>query len=647
MVFMIPGKLEMNPRIRAENFELGTKTLYNGSPLLHLGTNDSQGHRLQVKVHFEHDNDVEQGKASEEGMTRKHWKCGPSVCGCVSWSVVCAWWAPPEIPRAIEDLISAPSRTAPVEAYATSKVHLATGVPKITLLVYRLDMLRLISECACNQAKHSSYVGDCQAHAWLHRDTFETLGSDGMDSKAASRWYCDKFCVPRSDQAPQQLSSRIHPEIGCWSLREGAHSLEASHGHKGSSLVTICTTGYNKKYQGKMLIVQKYTNYLHHVYLKDHPDVPSASMIIKANPLLNLEEKADWEVKVEKECGDVEMNQTEFPKNLHQALKGLCQGGVVGDAEMLLLYAFHTPGTGDLMAGTHVFMFNSCDVMLNKINSIHGHSQYNKTHFGGDKLQSTLGMLWSKFVDIVIPRPFVEDSDNSDSMLSVMVDDKGALIFPTMDFSAIAPENLRQILKEYFERCWMDSSRPVDTHSIPWEELTSDPSKFYDIEKFVFPSPLKDPVAYSATEILPLADFLAGSTPFIFKSNKPSSPEFLEETLLKKPVESSHVESTPLIINTPLPPPSELPKKKRSKKNIEQDDQAAAEDVHPKKKQKRAPASPFMKVVEKEGSNPVCRRSSHSSQGAKLASVTESALKTTTVKSGRGWVIVTEDEEEA
>ncbi|KAJ7129848.1 hypothetical protein C8R43DRAFT_1134111 [Mycena crocata] len=259
---------------------------------------------------------------------------------------------------------------------------------------------------------------------------------------------------------------------------------------------------------------------------------------------------------------------------------------------------------------------------------------------------STLGLLHICKGDLAIPRFHEEqDSDNSDSMLSITVDDKGALIFPTMDFNAIAPENLRQILKECFERCWMDGSHPVDTHSIPWEELTSDPSKFYNIEKFVFPSPLKDPVAYSATEILALADFLAGSTPFIFESNKPSSPEFLEETLLKKPVESSHVESTPLVVNTPLPPPSESPKKKRSKKNIEQDDQAAAEDVCPKKKEKRARANP--KVVEKEGSNPVRLRSSRSSQGAKLASFTESALKTTTVKSGRGWVIVTEDEEEA
>ncbi|KAJ7088572.1 hypothetical protein C8R43DRAFT_956022 [Mycena crocata] len=231
---------------------------------------------------------------------------------------------------------------------------------------------------------------------------------------------------------------------------------------------------------------------------------------------------------------------------------------------------------------------------------------------------STLGLLhnFSSVAvckgDLAIPRFHEEqDSDNSDSMLSITVDDKGALIFPTMDFNAIAPENLRQILKECFERCWMDGSHPVDTHSIPWEELTSDPSKFYNIEKFVFPSPLKDPVAYSATENWPLQTSSLLS-------------RILGRDTVKEASRIITVESTPLVVNTPLPPPSESPKKKRSKKNIEQDDQAAAEDVCPKKKEKRARANP-----------------------CKVGFFTESALKTTTVKSGRGWVIVTEDEEEA
>ncbi|KAJ7198230.1 hypothetical protein C8J57DRAFT_1262466 [Mycena rebaudengoi] len=70
---------------------------------------------------------------------------------------------------------------------------------------------------------------------------------------------------------------------------------------------------------------------------------------------LNKDDKLDWEEKAEEECGDVALNQEEFRTNIHQALRGLCQGGIVGDAEMILFYAFWEPQTGDLLAGTQVF----------------------------------------------------------------------------------------------------------------------------------------------------------------------------------------------------------------------------------------------------------------------------------------------------
>lgn len=50
-------------------------------------------------------------------------------------------------------------------------------------------------------------------------------------------------------------------------------------------------------------------------------------------------------------------NQKEFSLNVHKALRDLCQGGLIGDAEMMLFYAFREPQTGDLLAGTYVFYF--------------------------------------------------------------------------------------------------------------------------------------------------------------------------------------------------------------------------------------------------------------------------------------------------
>lgn len=108
------------------------------------------------------------------------------------------------------------------------------------------------------------------------------------------------------------------------------------------------------------MIVRKFTNYLHQVYAKAHPQIPTATTLIKSNPLLKFsatlsgrqlfardmhdeivaastqlnadkksnevvtyqtvlkqmwdsltsEEKSDWEAKAEEECGDVERRVT-------------------------------------------------------------------------------------------------------------------------------------------------------------------------------------------------------------------------------------------------------------------------------------------------------------------------------------------------
>lgn len=55
---------------------------------------------------------------------------------------------------------------------------------------------------------------------------------------------------------------------------------------------------------------------------------------------------------------------------------------------------------------------------------------------------------------------------------------------------------------------------------VPWAEITADPSKFYDTEKFVFPLPLKDPRTLTSIETLMVMDFLKStndSAPFNFR----------------------------------------------------------------------------------------------------------------------------------
>ncbi|KAJ7937742.1 hypothetical protein B0H13DRAFT_1852375 [Mycena leptocephala] len=150
------------------------------------------------------------------------------------------------------------------------------------------------------------------------------------------------------------------------------------------------------------MIVRKYTNYFNNVYRKSHPEEPPASALIKNNPLLKFtsilngrqlfardfhdeigaiaaqrvadtginaaaahqialkemwdalsaEEKSDWDSQAEDEAADVESNQKEFSTNIHLALRSLCQGGLLGDAEMVLFYGFRDTKNGDLLAGT-------------------------------------------------------------------------------------------------------------------------------------------------------------------------------------------------------------------------------------------------------------------------------------------------------
>jgi hypothetical protein len=47
-------------------------------------------------------------------------------------------------------------------------------------------------------------------------------------------------------------------------------------------------------------------------------------------------------------------NQREFVETMSLALRDLCQGGLIGDAEMVLWYSFREVGNGDLMAGRYV-----------------------------------------------------------------------------------------------------------------------------------------------------------------------------------------------------------------------------------------------------------------------------------------------------
>ncbi|KAJ7931881.1 hypothetical protein B0H13DRAFT_1857533 [Mycena leptocephala] len=260
------------------------------------------------------------------------------------------------------------------------------------------------------------------------------------------------------------------------------------------------------------------------------------------------------DAKAEDECGDVKMNQEDFSTYIHQALRGLCQSGIIGDAEILLIYAFREPDIGDLKAGT-----------------IHGHSKHNKTHFGGDELELTYGVPWAKFADTVIPRPVVYDSP-----YPITVTEDGVVVVPSIELDEIPPATLRHLLEVFFEKCWrhrQESHGSLQGGTLPWDQIVLNPANFYDTEKFSFPFALKEPQTFTTFETLAIAEFLNSpkSAGFHFKNQPGVQPD----RAISPPLES--------------PPPSI---RDNSTNRKETNDEAQVPDETATKKKRRGVARP-------------------------------------------------------
>ncbi|KAJ7442054.1 hypothetical protein B0H11DRAFT_2348660, partial [Mycena galericulata] len=167
------------------------------------------------------------------------------------------------------------------------------------------------------------------------------------------------------------------------------------------------------------------------------------------------------------------------------------------------------------------------------------------------------------------------------------------VILPPIDLESNPVGDLRHLLKEYFEQCWVhrNSEDTGNVFPMPWAEIASDPTKFYDTTKFAFPLPLKDPLAFTSLETLTFMEFVNsnnGSTPFKFKHNIILQPE-QPESHIELPKPTSPVPSPPRLSEeipspqktvsrspspTPTPPPSpphQISRKSSNKRAREQD----------------------------------------------------------------------------
>ncbi|KAJ7714459.1 hypothetical protein B0H14DRAFT_3171430 [Mycena olivaceomarginata] len=258
------------------------------------------------------------------------------------------------------------------------------------------------------------------------------------------------------------------------------------------------------------MIVRKFTNYRNQVYRKSATATPTPALANrKANPLLKFssitsgrqqfakensesitaaahqrlldtdnkslaavyqnvlkerwdslsgEEQLDWNERAEKEAGDTSQNQREFVETMSLALRDLCQGGLIGDAEMVLWYSFREVGNGDLMAGSH--------------------SVHNDTNFGvGLDFHAEYQNAWWDFCDHSIPSHVVPNP-------LVPRNAAGQPVFPSIDVNTVKIAEVRTLLSDYFDQCWAHRAVGGQATSIPWDKIVSDPAAYYDTEAF-------------------------------------------------------------------------------------------------------------------------------------------------------------------
>ncbi|KAJ7038639.1 hypothetical protein C8F04DRAFT_1255924 [Mycena alexandri] len=409
------------------------------------------------------------------------------------------------------------------------------------------------------------------------------------------------------------------------------------------------------------MVVRKFTNYRNQVYLKSedaHRRTLTVAQLKKANPLLKFsslktgrelfaldhhdtithtakqraldtnsnspagvyqtvlkehwdalssDEQGHWNDLAEAQGGDIGNNQREFATNLTLALRDLCQGRLLGDAEMVLFYGFREPNGGDLIAGT-----------------IQAHSAHNHIHFGGtpEELELHHGKAWADFAERVIPRPVI-----SNPLLPRNSNNEP--VFPLIAIDTVPIADMRMLLTDYFNECWVDQNPGIE---VPWEAITSDPAKYYNTSETYFSIKLDHPQNLSIVQTLTLVEGLL-ATSVMSIPDTPRTTPIPSRTVTPVPSRSA----TPEIPEPPSPPCAQIP-------------QASVQDpTVPKPQRKRkAAAAANPKAIKKSKSEvdtvPVPRKSERAKKAKNDTDTTPKTKPTTARKAaGKRWDYVDED----
>ncbi|KAK6997016.1 hypothetical protein R3P38DRAFT_3069318 [Favolaschia claudopus] len=355
------------------------------------------------------------------------------------------------------------------------------------------------------------------------------------------------------------------------------------------------TTKYNRKTWFEM-IVRKFTNYRNQVYLKNKPATEKTALSAKkANPMMKFssivsgrqlyarenskslnaavvqrmqdtnnkspaavyqtllktkwdsltdDDKEGWNARAEAEAGNIQQNQQEFPETISLALQDLCQGGLLGDAEIVLFYGFRDSQNHELISG-----------------SIHAHSKHNDKQVLPHSIKDSP----------LIPR-----------------NTAGHPVFPSISLEATPTADIRMLLVEYFEHCWVVRVLDNTVTMVPWEDIASHPEKFYDTD--AFPIKLNHPQNLSTDQVHTLTSQLLkfsvidSPNPFRFRESETPLPPDSELPSTPKPI--SRQKSPTPGPKSPVPPPKK-PKSVDKRKLDERKSGDSAIDPPATRKSKR------------------------------------------------------------
>ncbi|KAK6988775.1 hypothetical protein R3P38DRAFT_3442894, partial [Favolaschia claudopus] len=256
---------------------------------------------------------------------------------------------------------------------------------------------------------------------------------------------------------------------------------------------------------------------------------------------LDSDARDERQTRADKFGGDIHRSKTFFRAAMHTALATLCQGGLLGNAELLLFY-----GWRDFPSSLSPELYSS----------LHGHSAHDKTNFGGTdgELLRQYGLAWYKFAEDVIPGP--AKPTNVNIVLSQNPD--GVPLFPSINFGAVGTD-IRYLLSEYFNAVWVKSTGL--TTAIPWVEIGQTPFRYYHTVSFSFPAPLLPPNELTNVHVLLVAEYLSElssrSTPFVFALDLSAQQPQTGSTVIVPPIEPPPPATPPPEDEDRLTPPVE------------------------------------------------------------------------------------------